>query len=778
MQRDYQLSFAVAMDRDFRLVVGEVEFTRKRWQIAEIRIIGKKGGLQAFHHWQDLDIFCQDNEFIWLCNAAIFTRMNAVPHSHQRFVSFATALPPKVSSFLRSPAIKADAKALVFSLKSFAAAMLAYYISLRIGLSKPSWAIVTVYIVSQPSAGASLSRGIYRLIGTMIGAIVTVLIVPNFVDDPILCSIVLACWIGLCLYVSLLDRKPRSYAFVLAGYTASLIGFPSLHDPGTIFDVASMRLQEISVGMLCAVLVHRFILPTRIRDQFTGKLKATLNDARQLAVQALGGRTATLRDSKLLAVDLLVLQGMVAHLPYDPASARQERKKMRLLHDRLARLLPLSADIADRLHVLKNDGGPSPGDLTDLLHEITAWIQTPAISKQPDPTRGLIDKALSLKQYPEEGAQPLDRRIAANLGGHLAELVALLSDCNRLELNLIAGGRLSGLHEPHFATGYVYHRDRWMAARAAIGAMLAILIGCAFWIGSAWPEGGMALSIVGVCCTLFGNFDAPAPFVIKYMNGLVYGVAISLLYSFVVLPRVDDFITLMAVLGPAFLLAGSLQARPPTTFMALGITLTIPILGGLNPAYSADFAQSLNAVIAVFAATGFAVVSMTLFQTVGADRAIKRLLQISRRDVRRGALRQKPQAGDGCSSNWTSLMIDRTALLLPRFPASKNSYAHVLDDTLHHLRIGHAVMQIGQAKTQFHGQTGAEINELLSEIARYFDDRQRSASTQAFDLEDRIDKLMAANAKPADKNQVLLVDRLIDLRFALGITRRMKAEPS
>ncbi len=130
------------------------------------------------------------------------------------------------------PAIKADAKALVFSIKSFAAAMLAYYLSLRIGLSKPSWAIVTVYIVSQASAGASLSRGLYRLVGTMVGAIATVLIIPNFVDDPILCSIVLACWIGFCLYLSLLDRTPRSYAFVLAGYTASLIGFPGLLDPG------------------------------------------------------------------------------------------------------------------------------------------------------------------------------------------------------------------------------------------------------------------------------------------------------------------------------------------------------------------------------------------------------------------------------------------------------------------------------------------------------------------------------------------------------------------
>ncbi len=688
-----------------------------------------------------------------------------------------------VARFLSSPAIKADAKALVFSIKSFAAAMLAYYLSLRIGLSKPSWAIVTVYIVSQASAGASLSRGLYRLVGTMIGAFATVVIVPNFVDDPILCSIVLACWIGFCLYLSLLDRTPRSYAFVLAGYTASLIGFPSLLDPGTIFDVALMRVQEISIGILCAVLLHRFILPISSSDQFTAKLKLTLKDARQLAADALGGMTATeiSRDSKLLAVDLLVLQGLAAHLPFDAAPFRLERKKLRVLHDRLARLLPLCADIADRLHALNDDEEPIPADLADLLHAIAGWIEAPPLSNQHDPARGLIEKASSLKPCADYGAALPDRRIVANLAGHLAELVALLSDCNGLQHNLMAAGRLSQLRGARFATGYVYHRDRWMAARAAIGAITAILIGCAFWISSVWSEGGMALSIVGVCCTLFGSFDAPAPFLIQYINGLVYGVAISLLYSFVVLPQVTDFSTLMAVLAPAFLLAGSLQARPPTTFMALGITLTIPILGGLNPAYGADFAQSLNAVLAVFAATGFAVISMTLFQTVAADHAIKRLLQISRQDVRRRALCQKPGAGDHSPSNWTSLMIDRTALLLPRVQGgqgAKHCHADVLDDTLHHLRIGHAVIEIAQVRTEFHGATAAGISALLSEIARYFDGRHRCDRRQAFDLGGQIDTLMAANAEPADEKQALLIDLLIDLRFALGIGLRMKAKRS
>ncbi len=118
---------------------------------------------------------------------------------------------------MASPSLLNDANALLYSAKSFTAAMLAYYIALSIGLERPSWAIITVYIVSQTSVGASLSRSLYRLVGTVIGAGMTVLIVPTFVNSPVFCSVILAGWITFCLYLSLLERTPRAYGFVLAG---------------------------------------------------------------------------------------------------------------------------------------------------------------------------------------------------------------------------------------------------------------------------------------------------------------------------------------------------------------------------------------------------------------------------------------------------------------------------------------------------------------------------------------------------------------------------------
>ncbi len=137
---------------------------------------------------------------------------------------------------------------IVFSVKSFAGAMLALYIALWIDLPRPAWAMGTAYIVAQPLSGAIASKAVFRVIGTIIGAVVAVAIVPNLINAPPLFALAFALWVGLCLFVSLLDRTPRSYTFMLAGYTAAIIGFPSASEPAAVFDTAIARVEEITAA--------------------------------------------------------------------------------------------------------------------------------------------------------------------------------------------------------------------------------------------------------------------------------------------------------------------------------------------------------------------------------------------------------------------------------------------------------------------------------------------------------------------------------------------------
>src|SRR5262245_66461901 len=58
---------------------------------------------------------------------------------------------------------------LTFAVKTFAASMLALYISFWAGLDDPRWSFLTVYIVSQPDSGVVLANGFYRILGTIAG---------------------------------------------------------------------------------------------------------------------------------------------------------------------------------------------------------------------------------------------------------------------------------------------------------------------------------------------------------------------------------------------------------------------------------------------------------------------------------------------------------------------------------------------------------------------------------------------------------------------------------
>jgi hypothetical protein len=80
--------------------------------------------------------------------------------------------------------------------------------------------------------------------GTTLGAAVAVALVPALVDWPALLSLALSLWVGGCLIVSLLDRSPRAYVMMLAGYTAAIIGFSSVDHPYAIFDTAAARDRD------------------------------------------------------------------------------------------------------------------------------------------------------------------------------------------------------------------------------------------------------------------------------------------------------------------------------------------------------------------------------------------------------------------------------------------------------------------------------------------------------------------------------------------------------
>ena len=114
-----------------------------------------------------------------------------------------------------------------------------------------------------------------------------VILVPNLVNAPELLTLAIALWVAACLYVSLLDRTPRSYVLMLGGYTAAFIGFPAVADAGAIFDTAVARAEEITLGILCASLVASIVLPQSVAPVIAARLEQWFRDARAFSAAVL-----------------------------------------------------------------------------------------------------------------------------------------------------------------------------------------------------------------------------------------------------------------------------------------------------------------------------------------------------------------------------------------------------------------------------------------------------------------------------------------------------------
>src|ERR1700675_2119938 len=79
--------------------------------------------------------------------------------------------------------ISSAAPALLFGLRLWASVCLALYIAFWLELDNAYWAGTSAAIVCQPSLGASLRKGWFRVIGTVVGAVAIVVLTAWFPQD-------------------------------------------------------------------------------------------------------------------------------------------------------------------------------------------------------------------------------------------------------------------------------------------------------------------------------------------------------------------------------------------------------------------------------------------------------------------------------------------------------------------------------------------------------------------------------------------------------------------
>src|SRR5437016_13163934 len=103
---------------------------------------------------------------------------------------------PRFSASLPD-ALAAAGEPLLFALRLWTSVCLALYVAFWLELDNPFWAGTSAAVVCQPQLGASLRKGWFRMVGTLIGATMIVVVTACFPQERAAFLVALALWCAI-----------------------------------------------------------------------------------------------------------------------------------------------------------------------------------------------------------------------------------------------------------------------------------------------------------------------------------------------------------------------------------------------------------------------------------------------------------------------------------------------------------------------------------------------------------------------------------------------------
>src|SRR6266850_1930975 len=562
-------------------------------------------------------------------------------------------------------ALRAAGPALLFGLRLWASVCLALYVAFWLELDNPQWTGTTAAIVCQPHLGASLRKGWFRMIGTVVGAVAVVVLTACFPQDRGAFLVGLALWGAGCALVATLLRNFAAYSAALAGYTVAIIASDQLGATGgpngQAFMLAVFRASEICIGIVCAgvVLAGTDLGGARRRV-------ATLFAA--ISAEIAGRFTGT-----------LALAG--PDLPETQPVRRELVRRVAALDPVIDEALGESSQLRYHSPVLQRavDGllGALAGwrtvavHLVQVLHyearqESAAVLQAVPQELRSAPVQGeparWIDDPVGLRRICEAAVRRLIALPAATpslrlLADQTAEVLAGLSHAlNRLALLAADPAR------PVPRRGGVRLRvPDWLPSLVNAGRAF-VTIGAVelFWIITEWPNGAGAITFAAVTVILLApRADQAYAAAMSFMVGTAFSAIFAAIVAFAVLPNLETYAAFSLALGLVLIPAGAGMAQPWQTIVFVPMTANfIPLLAPANQ-MSYDTVQFYNSASAIVAGVGAAALSFRLLPPLSPAFRTRRLLALTWRDLRRLATGPIPRAPD----EWEGRMYGRIAVL-------------------------------------------------------------------------------------------------------------------
>ncbi|MEG0195630.1 MAG: FUSC family protein [Acinetobacter sp.] len=527
----------------------------------------------------------------------------------------------------------------IFATKTFVAGILALYIAFSLNLAYPIWAIGTVFVIANPYSGMTSSKSIYRLLGTLLGAIVSIAVTPFLINTPMLFTLFLASWVGFCLYISMLDRTPRSYVSMLAGYTTVIICYNMVYyaDTVSIFDMALGRFLEITVGVVCSAIVTTTIFPMHIGPAVESRVAKTIQDIKALFDQILLDQKQLDNYNQLLgnitrdASDIHVL---AVHLSYEKSKLQGMTKPLQEMLHQLTMLVANLVAMSERMKQLDQIEMTYRENLKAVHAHIAEFLHDHHEIKAQElnflPSQFESDFAALVASAPPE-QQVILNGLKMDIRHFIQNVRAVKLIWQRIQQGDDA---LPESMTPLTTTYPSLHRDHGVAVRGGISAFLIILIATAFWILSGWKAGFMLAEMAAISACILTAMDNPVPALKLFIRANIYSAVVVFIYAYGVFPHVTAFWELALVLAPFSIFCLMLFPHPPLA--GLGLPLLMSSIMGLNlqNRYVLDqiafFDASISAVIGLI----ISVYIIHIVRAMSPDMAVQRILALHYKAVR------------------------------------------------------------------------------------------------------------------------------------------------
>lgn len=532
---------------------------------------------------------------------------------------------------------------MIFAAKTTASGLIALLIAFTFNLDQPQWALLTVFIVSQPQSGLVLAKSFYRIIGTLIGAAVALLLVALFAQERVMFLGALALWIGVCTFGSQYVRNFVAYSFVLSGYTAAIVGIPAALEANNAFYIASARVTEICLGIIAAAAVNRIVFPSSLAATLWQSVAAgrrALID--YLAELADAGRTA--KSAAPLVSRAIAIENQRAAAIFEEREVRDRSSSFRLLNLALLRAVAVAQSLGEHLAYLRHADRPVEASISDAVSGASQLLklwQAGAINAS-----GLGQKlreaeargSLARRLFPVSSSDDVAPRWPAEIAP-LRELFTALTGYAEAYETCVSG-KTPVPHHIAFSAANDPIAALWTGLRAAVAV---VLVGW-FWILSGWPHGSTAVILAAVATARLATMGHAALLAIAATMIFALATIPAFVIVDVLLPLASGFPMFALIVGPflfycAFLMA---QSNPKTKLLGYLSALLFASVGQFQNRMVYDSVGLLNTSIAAVFAVGVTLVLWTVIAPETAAAARRRFLRVARHAVSRVTARRHP----------------------------------------------------------------------------------------------------------------------------------------